>query len=1168
MGLGSAWAASAPLPFSVHRCKSDDSLARQRMANASDTIYSCNVLPTRIQSTIDYLVDMAQLTVPSLFMPELGGIAACPITTSFMCYKPSNNSKATASNNGAASTNAVQQDSGEPGDTFGFDLPQLYLAGGAAIHRALRPLQQSNSAHISHQVVDETLRLAHNPVVSMAPCPPPEYQPRSEPYSHKASDHAYANQIPTASQYPPEPHNSASPAHLAAAAPASTSNGDSAIDGTTTHVDRLLAVNQYLLRRIRKLEITNQIIKEAYVEVQEILEAERQSKATQLKALERKHDEELNDLYKELTDRNEHRKGSFSISIKSMAESDSESDSDYGFKPGFSTIKGSDSKKKARSSSAEPNAAEAGADADDGIEFVRSSSSSPLLYSGKRALSPFQIQRSVSELAFSSPPLDYHVDSRSTRPNEFEVEFLNVSLENEVQNSSSDSEDENSSAFSDFDACNDPKHIKDKAVDEVDWDTDDEQQQIIIDHDCAGVDIAELTIRHEGCEGEDSGAGLFDAGYSSESDEDADTESDGDNDDESVSSEEMGDLEHQLGTDIVLSESDTHVYKPSAVFNCENYVLDFSDSDSVQSNSRSRSSSPQPHISQSDYAHIDPAKAVLERYYSQKGVLSLAADIDDLPVDEDCKSDQPKSLERDRRGDSSTNANTFASDEFTADSPWGVLGEQEVNAQLESVKKSFDELEMEHNAQLPADQRIAKFIYRASSHLQQGARGGVSLGFMLHNLELLAEKFASNHTSILCAFVESLYQTVEPVCVGSSQGSSDNINAADNATAVKASKEYEHQRQKPRSALAKKLNNEAYSSQQAARRIAKLLHTFIALPEDQQIVLHQLEQLSKANARTRPFKHAMLLRILYECELVDRGSIEQWYLSLKQPELQNSDGSDADYDDDDGNMDPLALQRGQLLRRNATPLLIELSGSSGVSSAACSEVPLDELHLQMQLVGGACSSTVSLSSASSSAASLSISGASGLQSTTPCSHLAGTTTPISEENSTLNSHSSECEFSGMNKGFVGNIGILNLGRRNGSRMLPSAALDPEYSPERPHHHKCTSSAVIAEGSGSMKPAKQFCCSAHSGNGNKGKAIMIRHPAAAISVTHKDVDELATAHRMLLGRIQQGGSNDKTADSETQNASAGTMLKKDKDDDRFSSEREKRQHMSINERLGL
>ncbi|KAJ1906049.1 hypothetical protein LPJ81_001570, partial [Coemansia sp. IMI 209127] len=98
------------------------------------------------------------------------------------------------------------------------------------------------------------------------------------------------------------------------------------------------------------------------------------------------------------------------------------------------------------------------------------------------------------------------------------------------------------------------------------------------------------------------------------------------------------------------------------------------------------------------------------------------------------------------------------------------------------------------------------------------------------------------------------------------------------------------------------------------------------------------------------------------------------------------------------------------------------------------------------------------------------------------------------------------------------------------------------------------------------------------NNDIGHSAMIRHPAAAISVTHKDVDDLAAAQRMLLDQIQKGKGKSATADGPANSktpqrlsaAAFGALLVGDEDKPRdgFGVARQRRQNMSVNERLGL
>ncbi|KAJ2755817.1 hypothetical protein H4S06_003382, partial [Coemansia sp. BCRC 34490] len=224
------------------------------------------------------------------------------------------------------------------------------------------------------------------------------------------------------------------PAPLITPFAAPTDIKNSAALDDATYAERLFTVNQYLLRRIRKLELTNQIIREAYTEVQEILEAERQSKTTQMGALEKKHDEELNDLYTELTERKEGHRDSFNINLKSLNDSGSDSDSDYGFRPGFSTVMTNEPKSMSA----------AGGGDDDDVEFIRSSNSSPTSHSRNGALSPAKAQRGVSDSTdLALVQRGTKVNNKNTMPAELEIEFLEPGrADGDHESESDETEDE------------------------------------------------------------------------------------------------------------------------------------------------------------------------------------------------------------------------------------------------------------------------------------------------------------------------------------------------------------------------------------------------------------------------------------------------------------------------------------------------------------------------------------------------------------------------------------------------------------------------------------------------------------------------------------------------------------------------------------------------------
>ncbi|KAJ2768492.1 hypothetical protein GGI18_005584, partial [Coemansia linderi] len=86
--------------------------------------------------------------------------------------------------------------------------------------------------------------------------------------------------------------------------------------------------------------------------------------------------------------------------------------------------------------------------------------------------------------------------------------------------------------------------------------------------------------------------------------------------------------------------------------------------------------------------------------------------------------------------------------------------------------------------------------------------------------------------------------------------------------------------------------------------------------------------------------------------------------------------------------------------------------------------------------------------------------------------------------------------------------------------------------------------------------------------------MLRHPPASIAVTHKDVDELATMQRALLNRVQSskqpgtpGGGGDKGTTAAAGPAAPGRGARQVAFDG-HGAERQRRQQMSVSERLGL
>ncbi|KAJ2798144.1 hypothetical protein H4S07_005764 [Coemansia furcata] len=394
---------------------------------------------------------------------------------------------------------------------------------------------------------------------------------------------------------------------------------------------------------------------------------------------------------------------------------------------------------------------------------------------------------------------------------------------------------------------------------------------------------------------------------------------------------------------------------------------------------------------------VDPVQAVISRYYAQTGVLSIAADIEDIPTNGYEGSTAARSdadgyhhsavLEEDSSHVSSGNDFSMFDAQWQAQGIWDAIRGRATDSSgllSEEVQKSADERELEFISSLPADQRIAKFVCRASSHLQQGARGGLSLGFMMHNIEALSDQYSSNHQSILCAFIECLYRMVE--------------TALPTATTEAVL---------PPSALAKHVRSEVNSSSWIVLRIIRLMHSFITVPDDQKTVLKQLEQLSEANCDVRLAKHAQLLRMLYDNELVDKASLLQWYATSPVTDLG-------------GHVAEAAGEHGRLLRLKAAPLLIEVSSSAAASNAAAA---IGEMYQQVVVTGNSGSGTVSASASSTP----------NLAAQTAARSCLGSLTPVSDENATLHSQSSDCECAGGAPAVRDyQAGIFAIGRKAGS----------------------------------------------------------------------------------------------------------------------------------------
>ncbi|KAJ2613461.1 hypothetical protein H4S08_002195 [Coemansia sp. RSA 1365] len=888
-----------------------------------------------MRSALEFFTDMAHLAMPSLYLTHLGD--ECSIFN----FK----------------SNATQQQlnpetvSAEPGDTYAMEAPlsdtltcnhrsnyctlssmgvlrrwpallRRWQSKGSISQMGCSLLQQKSG--VSREIVEETLRLAGVDNKTQQLSLPSNVAPGANSVEALPPYIGVSDLVEPSSKWPADLLEYAESDTTTKTHFNSGSSDTSAVDDRTIleptllSSEKLLTVNQYLLRRIRKLELTNQIIREAYSEVEEMLETERQSNATQLQALKNKHEEDLQEVVKEYKERARQHMDS------DGDYSDVDSDADYGFQPGFTatTSKG----------------AATAINRDNNIGSTASCTSSPLM--GPAAgwgSPPPKIQRSVSETAFTS----ISKSGGLAVPGDLTIEFADPTFDSELEAGSDNGSNVMFTSRSKWD-------IEDSDSSSCDDDDDNVGEEL---------DVSDF----EDEAGQDNMDGLefaFDRICSAHGPDmiessDSGTESDFESESESESESDF-DLEFSAVSEALDDDPSTKTLRS--------------------------------HFSADEYAFVDPARAMIDRYYSKSGKLSIAADIDCVV---------PESLERPKHNGA-------------AALPGDLIGQAE---------KSLDEQEAEYNAQLPADQRIAKFILRASSHLQQGARGGLSLGFMLHNLEIQADKYAPNHASVLCAFVESLYQLAE-----SGKGFGD-----DNS-----------QHQQPdakgqlRSALSKKQRDRACSPQQAVLQISKLLHTYIRLPNDQLLILQQLEDLSEANRETRLVMHPILLRILYECELVDRGAIIKWYTSLPKGVISDNaavqadipvDGASATAPENDeqvANVSSLRMRRGKLLRENASSLIIELAtetgtSGSGVRSAAEHAAAMEELHQQIQASECASSSNgtsggMVVNSTSSSMHSLS----SALAATRDNCCCTGTLTPMSDENA-----SSHIQFSGPEAGPVG-----------------------------------------------------------------------------------------------------------------------------------------------------
>ncbi|KAJ2365077.1 hypothetical protein H4S02_010742, partial [Coemansia sp. RSA 2611] len=512
--------------------KKDLAMSRESMC---DALASCNIIPAPVQSALDFVVDLTQLIIPSLFMPSLSD--ECLITAAILggtgarSYVHASKSLAINSVSGVTANPPLTQpsrpsyadsdDSTEPGDTFGFDsnnngssCAQCTCACACCTSRCcftssvatVRSWQSMSWRTKSVGTLSMLLRMPpRHPLTLGAKSTLPAKSPLGEPLSHAGC----ATGAPHTGDLPPyssdfrhavaDGKNPATAAelHQISAPPSSTASdvdepSAPTLEDFATVDARLLDVNQLLLRRIRKLELTNQIIREAYSEVQEMLQAERQSKITQLKSLERKHEEDMEKLVQEYQDRADR---SCNDESECESSSESESDGDYVFHPGFSTLASSS---RARVSAEKRTSA--------------SYESSPLMNATKAGgrLSPLSIRRTVSDTACLSAAAGIEPFLQS----DLGVEFL----PGDDHESATDSD----TGFDDSD---------DDAQSEASWVTDDEG----LEHasgSCSKDDYDGITFSRVIVHMADSehSEGDLDTDSDTDSDGDADSESDDDAD--------------------------------------------------------------------------------------------------------------------------------------------------------------------------------------------------------------------------------------------------------------------------------------------------------------------------------------------------------------------------------------------------------------------------------------------------------------------------------------------------------------------------------------------------------------------------------------------------------------------------------------------------------------
>ncbi|KAJ1949412.1 hypothetical protein FBU59_001155, partial [Linderina macrospora] len=807
------------------------------MGRERGSFLDSGILPTPVVSAVDFVVDMAQFFFPSLFLASIDGECPSESVTLPECLLGLQRSWFTAGKNSV---------SDEPGDTFGFEQSRCAACAchckcclsrhcaesattATVMFRSLvwRANIGTNTVAglkgVSRDIVADTLGLAGVTV----PTPPPYERQQQQPFQQpeKISDMTHTrdgDHVQVAggggAQSPIE--NSRHAAVLVA----------SASSAPPQQSDDQAAYIKKLERRIRKLELVNQLVEDAYYEVGQQLVAERQSKIFMRKVMTLQHDQDMEMLVKSLKESmaaSDDEDGKHSAFVIPGGSSDQEfSDNDTtGFRVqlGFQMERGT---KSVTSKNTTPPA---------------SAHSSPILHtSSDMSPPPSSIRRTASDSTFMSSSSS----SKVMLPGDLGIDFLTTAWEEDEEEEDSDvdvqfghSESQAEEAVTDD---NDDAWESEESSDDSDIDEDDD--------DAHELQIEFMSIPAHAIDAESS-------------DDDADTE---ESDDESEASEDVGSDEDDH--DITISfegfhsrrrrnpnvgdgatiEWEIHSESKSEVTSTRRFSISDDEAPSSSEFDTTDVETPAPAaalatprvrtplwhagagagadaesddeaVPSDDGAEaVDPVKAVINRYYARTGVLDLAADIDDITVTEDAAEDGAESpdedfirrhTQRQRERDQSPVAHG------------DIMGIAETDGSVQ-----------ERIATLPVDQRIAKFICRASSHLLQGARGGLNPGFMMNNIQELAAEFGSTHESVLCAFIESLYRLIE--------SSADNLASDLVASPVVG----------PRpSALSKKLRDEIGSPLQAVMRIIKLFHAFISGQSDQDTVLRQLERLSLAN---------------------------------------------------------------------------------------------------------------------------------------------------------------------------------------------------------------------------------------------------------------------------------------------------------------------------------